>query len=266
VIMKTMHYPTLEGGMNTQKNPLAMGASELQWVENLHWNNAQGWATEQSGYVQVNTTPLAGGSPVLSLYTFTDVTGVNRTLVQAGATLYYVTPLGGSILATLGQTYAQPNTYVPFMGWCFVLNSSTPPKRWNGASTTLQSVPGWPPVIAGVTVGNPGFGCVYANRLVLAGDEINPNTVYLSALEDPDMFTPGLLDDSAGAIQISPGDGQRITALMPLYIPYSNEHVLLIFKNQSIYALRGYDASSFRLELVSNTLGTETPQSLVAEY
>jgi hypothetical protein len=261
---KTITFPTLEGGMNTTQSPTTLSAGQTQWIENLHWQHGGGWSSEEGGFTRRNSAPLNNGASIASLYTFHDATASERTLIQAGNLLYYVNPLQGEVYQMLGQTATAPNQYIPFMGWCYVLNSSSAPQRWNGNTPGLETASGWPPVLNGLTCGYPGFGCVYANRLVLAGDSLNPHMLYLSALENPEMFTPGELEDGAGAIQVNPGDGQRITALMPLYVPYSNEHVLLIFKSSSIYALRGYDASSFQLELVSNTLGTESPRSLMA--
>jgi|GEM_PF-4038353 len=262
--MKTIHVPTLSGGMETRKSPIDLNPNELTLVENLHWEQAKGWSSVNAGYVSRNATALNSGAPIKSIYTFTDVTGLANTLVQAGDTLYHVNPLEGTTIKTLGQTSASGNSYVPFLGWCFVLNESATPKRWNGNSATFETMLGWMPDFgASLTPGNPGFGCVFANRLVLSGDTSNPNVVYLSGLEDPENFTPDGLDDGPGAIQISPGDGQVITGLVPMYVPYSNEHVLLIFKSESIYALKGYDASTFRLELVSNNLGTVSPKSII---
>ena len=263
MITKHLHVPTLDGGMNTKEAPLALRANQQRWIENLHWQQGAGWSTYNIGFQAMNSTPLDNGASIQSITTFQDVSGLDQTLVQAGERLFHVNPLTGTIHKTLGTTYNSPNTYVTFLGWCFILNPSARPKRWNGVSNTFENMVGWPYVAEGETVGNPSIGCVYANRLILAGDATRPNTIYLSALENPEDFTPSALEDGAGAIQVNPGDGQRITALVPLYVPYSNEHVLLIFKTNSIYALRGFDASSFRVELVSNTLGTQSPRSLM---
>jgi hypothetical protein len=261
---KRIHVPSLEGGMDTQVSPILLKLNQQRLLENLHWQQATGWSTLDIGYEAKNSSPLNNGSVIHGLYTFQDVSGLDQTLVQAGDTLFHVNPLIGTVIKSIGTTYDSPNQYVTFLGWCFILNSSCPPKRWNGTNESFENMVGWPYTAEGEIVGNPSLGCVYANRLVLAGDATRPNTIYLSALEDPEDFTPTNLEDSAGAIQISPGDGQRITGLIPLYVPYSNEHVLLVFKTKSIYALRGADASSFRIELVSNTLGTQSPQSFMA--
>jgi hypothetical protein len=261
---KRIHIPTLDGGMDTQETPMALRSNQLRYIENLHWQAATGWSTLNVGYEVKNSTPLNTGAPIHSMYTFKDVSGLDQNLIQAGNTLFHVNPLTGELYKTLGTTYNSPNEYVTFLGWCFILNAASLPKRWNGVSTTFESMPGWPYIAEGETVGNPSFGCVYANRLILSGDATRPNTLYLSAMEDPEDFSPSALEDGAGAIQVNPGDGQQITALKPLYVPYSNEHVLLIFKTTSIYALRGTDASNFRVELVSNTLGTQSPRSIMA--
>jgi hypothetical protein len=263
--MQAQHidFFNLSGGMDRQKNRLALGSNEADWIENLHWASQQGWSTQNNGYQPMNTTPLNGGATVQAAFAFKDATGVEHTLLQVGDTLYRVDALGGKVLSTLGVVGSSPCQAATFGGWCYWVSPSAPPKRWNGQTPSLEAAPGWPPTIAGLTLGNPSLACTYANRLVLAGDALNPNTVFLSELENADTFTPNTLANSAGGLLVSPGDGQRITALIPLFVPYTNEQVLLIFKNRSIYALTGTSTEDFTLELVSNHVGALSSQALL---
>ena len=120
---------------------------------------------------------------------------------------------------------------------------------------SMAALDGWPAVIAGVTPGMPTFGEKFANRLVLSGDADNPSMIYISEFENPENYTPGEGATSAGAIQVSPGDGEAITGLRTLFLPLENEEVLVIFKERSTYMLTGNDADTFTLQKVSGEFG-----------
>ena len=62
---------------------------------------------------------------------------------------------------------------------------------------------------------------------------------------------------------MSPGDGERITAIKTLYLPLENEEVLVIFKERSTYMLTGNDADTFTLQKVSGEFGAVSHQSVV---
>jgi hypothetical protein len=262
--MAIFDYFNLNGGMNRLANRMAIPPTQADWIDNLHWQNQQGWSNQSTGCKTMNpTTPLNSGAKILSLFGFLDTYGVYQTLAQAGNQLYKIDPLTGDILESLGEVSSSPCQYTVILGWCIVVGKDKPPLRWNG-QTALEPLPNWPPNLIDYVAGNPSLAATYANRLILAGDPTFPNAVYISANEDPETFTPNnALEESAGAIQVSPGDGQYITALVPMFVPYNNEQILLIFKNRSIYALKGNSASDFTLQQVANHVGAVSPKAVL---
>lgn len=117
-----------------------------------------------------------------------------------------------------------------------IVDGKTRPKKYNG--TTLTDITAAPNMSKWVTV--------YANRLYMAGDPSNPNTLYYNALRKVDDWTTV---NDAGSIIIETNDGQSITALTT----YVN-HVV-VFKSNSFHELYGTGPSNFRLVDGSNTVG-----------
>jgi hypothetical protein len=261
--MSIFDYFNLNGGMNRLSNRMAIPPTQADWIENLHWQNQQGWSNQSTGFKTMNPTNLLnGGANILSMFGFLDAYGVYQTLIQAGNQLYKVDPITGDVLDALGEVSSTPCQYTVILGWCIVVGKDKPPLRWNGQAP-LEALPNWPPNLQDYVAGNPSLAATYANRLMLAGDPIFPNALYISASEDPETFTPDTTEESAGAIQVSPGDGQYITALVPMFMPYTNEQILLIFKNRSIYALKGNSASDFTLQQVANHVGAVSPKAVL---
>lgn len=262
------NYFDNQGGLNQQAPPLALDESQCAWVENLHLSEAGQWTTQNIGYSRLNTASLNGssssGQAVRSLHRFETTTGTVLNLAQAGGSLYSLnTGTGVSTLVSTGWSSTAPLRSVTWLGWLFLVAQGQSPYRYN-AQAAPSVLPGWPPTIAGQSVGNPSLVEVFAGRLVFAGDSSNPSALYLSALEDPTSWSPGPNPDSPGVFQVSPGDGDKITALKRLFLPLSNEELLVVFKKRSIWLLSGSDATNFKLERASSQLGAVSQESTVS--
>jgi len=263
MMSKTFRFFSNTGGMNLQANELALGDNEAEEIVNLQPTQNGSWTTQNLGYVALNASPLATGSPVHSMVTYKTETGSSFLLAAAGDKLYTFNPASGS--ATVINDALTPNAriqFVTFQGVLIGCNGSEVPFKWSGTGD-LETLAGWPPAISGVAPGKPAIAEIFANRLVLSGDDSNPSVVYLSALENPENFTPTSGPASAGAIQVSPGDGQKITGLKTLYLPVDSTEILVIFKEKSTYILSGNDADDFTLHQVSSEFGAVGPRSIV---
>lgn len=264
--MKTHPFFDNDQGMQLQQNTLARNKQQADWIENLHLNAAGRWSNADIGYQTLNANaPLAGGQPVLSLHHFTDVAGTEHTVAQAGNNLYAVNLTNGAAtLLYAGLSATGRLRSVAFLGWLFLVGTNQPPLRWDGQNAP-QLLPNWPPVISGMAaVGTPSLAACYANRLIVAGDESNPSALYLSALEAPTDFTLGSGAATAGVIQVQPGDGDRVTALHPFFLPVVNQQVLLIFKQRSVFMLTGWNATDFTLQKLTGERGAVGQESVVA--
>ncbi len=254
------------GGMNQDRNTLATPASYAQRIENMHLSPAGRWATADVGYRTLNpSAPLNAGARINALHRFTNVFGVEQTLVHVGNQCRLFDLTTGTPSATLSSSFAatQRTRGVAFMGDYHLVGAGMAPQRYTSAGTLVANA-GWPPTIAGVTPGQPSVCALFANRLVLAGDANNPSLLYLSALENAQNFTPTTGATSAGGLQVQPGDGDRITALQPLFIPELNEQVLIVFKQRSLFMLTGFDADTFALQKLADDLGAVNQECVVS--
>jgi hypothetical protein len=261
--MQTFQFFENTGGMNLRFNDLTLASGEAEEITNLHATTQGSWSSSNVGYIHLNSTALASGATVNALYDYTTLGGTTYLMAVAGDTLYTFEPsLGTSTALTSSLTADQHMNFVTFKGLLIGCNGVDSPIKWDGANP-VSSLDGWPPTIAGITPGTPAISEIFANRLVFSGDSDNPSMIYISELENAENFTPGIGATSAGAIQVSPGDGEKITALKTLFLPLNNEEVLVIFKENSTYILSGDDADTFALQKISGEFGAVSHLSVI---
>ncbi|MEM0951986.1 MAG: hypothetical protein AAGI66_07580 [Cyanobacteria bacterium P01_H01_bin.74] len=259
--MKTFYYFNNTGGINQEVSDLTLNNNDAEDIVNLHATAAGRWSGSNVGFTHINDTPLGNGTAIETLYAFTTLAGVTHVIASAGGTLYTVEPGSGQATEQYSGLSGTAMNFSTFNGLLIGSNGVDPPIQWNGLDA-VSDLPGWPPVIPGIASGVPNFSAVFANRLIFSGDNSNPSVIYLSALEDPETFTPGSGSASAGAIQVSPGDGEKITALKTLFLPIENEEVLVIFKESATYLLTGNDAETFVLQKLSSEFGAVSHRSV----
>lgn len=80
------------------------------------------------------------------------------------------------------------------------------------------------------------------------------NAIYYSEAEDPENFN---YQDRREPVYV--GDGDEIVTI------YSTDDVLLILKKRHVYALRGDTPSSWSIEEVSSSVGTDSAESVVTD-
>ncbi len=254
------------GGLNLRYHDTLLADTDAEEIENLHFTSNGAWSSHDVGYRTLNTSPMATGATVTGLVQFKTETVQSHLVAAAGTKLYTISPGDGTLTQrhTGLTTTTTPMTFVTFQGILIGFNGQDTPITWDGINDPV-SLNGWSPAITGLSVGKPSFGAVYANRLVVAGDSDNPSMLYISELENPERFTPESIptDASAGAIQVSPGDGQHITGLKTLYLPLENQEVLLVFKEFSTYMLTGTTASEFTISQISSEFDAVNHNSIV---
>ncbi|MEB3246167.1 MAG: hypothetical protein VKJ06_09325 [Vampirovibrionales bacterium] len=256
--MQIFSYFNHTGGMNAAQNDAALSDREAELIVNLQPANDGTWSTNNVGYKRLNAVPLAEGAPIDGMHAFK-----GQLIAASGGKLYSLT-VGSGVVTELytGLTPGQRVRFLTFQGFLMMFDGASAPLRWDGINA-VEPLPGWPPAILGFAPGAPGFGAIYSNRLCLAGDAQNPSALYISAIEDPTAFEPGSLPESAGLIQIAPGDGQKITALKPLFLPLDSIEVLVIFKERAIYMLQGQDGDTFTVQKISDSSGAAGPDAVV---
>lgn len=253
--MQTYNFFKNTGGINQKANELSLEDQEAEEIINLHATTEGSWSSRDVGYVQINTTPLASGAPVTALYSYQTLTGASHLIAAAGTYLYDLDPISGQTTEIVnGLSNINRMHFVTFNGLLIVCNGVDAPQKWDGTNP-ISDLEGWAPTISGVSTGMPSISEIFANRLVFSGDVQNPSMLFISELENPENFTPDDELTSPGAIQVSPGDGEKITALKTLFLPLNNEEVLVVFKERSTYILSGSDSESFSLQKISDEFG-----------
>lgn len=261
--MQTFQYFDNTGGMNLQTNEITLAGGEAEEITNLHATAKGSWSNSNAGYVHLNATALAGSATVTSLYEYRALNGQNFLMAVAGGNLYTLNiSTGEETLQYSGLTPGQRMNFVTFQGLLIGCNGADNPIKWDGANP-VASLANWPPAIDGIVPGKPAIAENYSNRVVFSGDSDNPSLIYISELENAENFEPDFWSDSPGAIQVSPGDGEKITALKTIFLPLINQEVLVIFKEKSTYILSGEDIDTFAIQKVSAEFGAVSPLSLV---
>ncbi len=261
--MKRFEFFKNTGGLNLRFNEMLIDSDEAETIVNLHATSTGSWSSKGIGYQTLNAIPIGSGAVIQQIYDYVDLTGQQYMVVAAGSEIYEMESGNGSV-TSIGSGFNENGNFdfMTFKGLLIGCNGKEVPQKWDGTNT-FESLEGWPPEIAGVTIGHPAFGEVFSNRVVFAGDSENPSMLYISELENPENFTPDTGATSAGAIQVSPGDGESITGLKTLFLPVENEEVLVVFKDNSTYVLSGKDANSFTLQKISDEFGVVNNRSIV---
>ncbi|WP_373531906.1 hypothetical protein [Vampirovibrio sp.] len=261
--MRTFQFFDNSGGMNLKANDLTLKDGEAEEIINLHATTQGSWSSDNAGYVQLNTTPLAGGQPITSLYDYKNLTGQSFLMAVAHDSLFTFNVITGEATLIYDElTPNRPMNFVTFQGLLIGCNGTDNPIKWDGINP-VELLENWPPDVSSISPGNPSIAENYSNRVVFSGDANNPSLIYISELENAENFDPDAWSDSPGAIQISPGDGEKITALKTLFLPLLNEEVLVIFKERSTYVLSGVDIDTFAVQKVSDEFGAVNQRSLV---
>lgn len=253
--LKTFQFFNNTGGLNLRYNDVLISDNEAESIINLHPTTLGSWSNRNIGYIRLTETAIESGSAITSAYNYITVTGQSFFMLTAGDKLFSFNAAAGTTTEiTSGLSTGAPMDFITFDGLLIGCNGEDPPKKWEG-NGEVTNLGGWAPEISGLSPGNPSICEVFNNRIVFSGDSNYPSMIYLSEQEDPENFTPSEGATSAGAIQVSPGDGQRITGLKNMFLPLTNEEVLVIFKEQSTYLLIGTDADNFTLQKLSDEFG-----------
>lgn len=260
--MRTFQFFDNSGGMNLRANALTLDDGEAEEIVNLHATTKGSWSSDNAGYIHLNDTPLADGETVTSLYEYQPLTGQSYLMAVAGGSLYTFNENTGE--ATLLYDQLTPNrtmNFITFQGLLIGCNGSDNPIKWDGENP-VANLANWPPDIMPLQPGKPAICEAFSNRVVFSGDPDNASLIYISELENAENFDPDFWSDSPGAIQISPGDGEKITALKTIFLPLLNEEVLVIFKERSTYVLSGVDVETFAVQKISDEFGAVSHRSL----
>lgn len=188
-----------------------------------------------SARLRRGSTSLGTGlaaSNILGLYEFNDDPGTYHRLVCVnGTVLYYLSGTTWTSKRT-GLTASKKSRFTTFLNFLWMVNGTDATAIWDGQAGNSF-----------VTTGNASsapvgkFIEVFRARVWVAGNATYPDRVYFSSL--PSAVTTPVVTwntavDTGDWIDISPSDGENITALKRM------QASLLVFKNNHIYRIYSY--------------------------
>lgn len=180
-----------------------------------------------SKFVPTGGTPIESGAKVTGVFDFwkqgNSASGAQKRICHANTVLY---DLDSEANIATGFTLDAVPHYNVFEDKVIVCTDGSGaadyPGTWDQTTWNLLASP----------IPNFSFSETHKLRVFGAGDQANESTLYYSVTEDPEDWTGA----GSGAIQIDPGDGDRITAIKS----FSGE--LWVFKGPvkgSIHRLQG---------------------------
>jgi len=267
------------GGLNLVSDPARLQDNETWDLLNVDLNPGGGF-TRRDGvrpFSQVNLSELK------NIWAYNDGTGDAALLAQQGNNLAYWTviqdyaanptilsaaPWGLSLSADAvmhGVTYFDPAPSTTLaVNYIQRWGEQAPIKLTSTfTSTALKDpaagTPSWNENIVTPLRGNMPFARFitrFREFVFVAGTVENgiayPNRIRWSHRDQPEDWR--LLD----SIEVDPGSSEIITGMMPF------QNQLLIFKENSVHALTGYDADSFETITLSNNVGAISQAAIAA--
>lgn len=217
----------LVGGEINTHRPHTLGVNEAASSENLEPRDWQG-AKTRNGRSQYG---IANGSNtgVHGLKAWTRDSGTNYVISRVATTFYDVSSTAwGSI--GIGGASGSRFRAAALNNILAIVVDDLAPRKYNG--TTLATLGGSPPAEA-------KYAAVYVSKLILAGDDSNPQTIYGSATNNPEDFTTA---NDAFDVTASDGGGDTIQGIC------AARNWLNIFYRNFTDILLGSSTFDFRVE------------------
>ncbi len=225
---------------------------------NMHKDKVSNFSANEQGNENF-TAELESGARIDSIGQYTDQSGNDYFLTAVNGKLKNIQPGSGTVLGDI-HTSLTAGKYVDFetfKGSLFAVEETISPQKWTGAGSS-SAAGGLP--IGTDNLDQPALVEKHNNRLVYGkfhnSAEFKSHIAVSNDL-DAETFTltPASTDTNGAVIQISPGDGQSLTALKSLYNPSLGETILVCFKDKSIYQVTGTTPSTFKVSLLNDNFG-----------
>ena len=261
-----------KGGLNLRADQFNIGWNESPAVLNIEVD-PRGGVRRRNGVTKVNSTALS--DEIISLFTHYEdgqnqiIASVNPSAAPSTTEMYWNENASGDFLGPMDRTDgtlvfsgSQPATGVTFNGYTYIVNGSllaAPHStgsaiQWHGNNTLPTSYPGY---LTPDLDGSDGhFPCArytatfmdhvwvaYTVEGTLPADT-HKNRLRFSKNGDAENWT------AADFIDIDIGeDGDHITAII------ADADRLLVFKQNSVYAIAGFDRDSWQTRNITHTAG-----------
>lgn len=164
------------GEVNTQAAH-TLGLSEAASTENLDPRDWRGAKTRNGR--QQHGSNFSSDVSILGLKSWTRDAGTTYLIGRIGTTFYdFGTGIAASI--GIGGTAGSRMRAAPLNNILAIVVDGMTPAKYNGASFAS--------ITATNTPTEAKYACIYVSKLILAGDDSNPQTIYGSATNNPESF------------------------------------------------------------------------------
>jgi len=259
-----------KGGLNLRADQFNIAYNESPALLNVEVD-PRGGVRRRDAVTKVNATALT--DEIVSLFTHYEsgqnqiLASVNPSTAPSTTEMYWNENASGDFSGPMDRTTgtlvfsgSQPATGVTFNGYTYIVNGSMlaaphatgSAVKWHGDNTLPGSYPGFMTPDLDGSAGH--FPCArytttwaefvwvaYTEELI---DGTQKNRVRFSAVNDAENWT------ATDYIDIDIGeDGDHITAIIP------DADRLLVFKQNSIYAIYGFSRDSFEVRNITRSTG-----------
>jgi hypothetical protein len=252
-------------GMDLSKSPFIAQPSSAANLVNLHKDALGTFSAYNQGYTSL--TAMEDNASIDGLIGFTDANRTKHLLAACQGTLKAIDLSTGALGSNLSTTLSagRPISSAVLKGSLYLSDGTSSPLKWDGTNS-VSSMDSFPCTNGSEIYNYPSILTTYSNRLASANFQGGsssgiptqfPAHLVLSNELAPDTITttPVTIDTNGAVIQVSPGDGQSITALRSLNIPALNETYLAIWKESSLWLLTGSTPSDFSVQELNSTYG-----------
>ena len=267
-----------KGGLNLRADQFNIAENESPAMLNVEVD-PRGGVRRRDAVVKVNATAL--DDEIVSLFTHYEagqnqiIASVNPSTAPSTTEMYWNENASGNFAGPMDRTDgtlvfsgSQPATGVTFNGFTYIVNGSmlaAPHStgaaiKWHGDNVLPGSYPGYmTPDLDGSDGHFPcaRYATTWADHVwvayTLEGADTHKNRVRFSKNGDAENWT------ASDYIDIDIGeDGDHITAIIP------DADRLLVFKQNSVYAIAGFDRDSWQVRNITRTAGCRVGTQPVA--
>jgi hypothetical protein len=232
----------IHGGLIRGVPTFLVGTAESPDCENVDPADPFG-ASTRPGSSLFGVSGGSAGSGVVGRGLFPWIRNAGTTyLFAAHGTTIYSVDTGSWFSVLTGVSTDSIMQGATLNNLAVIVASGVAPKV-STAGSTLMNLGGTPPTLA-------KYVTTYVQKIFLAGDTANPNTVSFSASNNPEDYTTV---NNAGTIIVGDGDGDILKGLL------GTKRVCYAFKRNNTYAITGNSPFDFRVDRVAQT-------GLISEY
>jgi len=263
--MQVLRTDSFVGGLNLRADPFQLQPNESPDLLNVDVD-PRGGLSMRSGFERINTTAvdsIANGSfTPEQLYSWYRTSP--QIILSANSKVFFST--GGNFTdTTIAVSSADGGHFAPWSGSSsdvlYVASgvATTTMSKWSGSASTAltaSATGAWQDSLTnpnGTHMPRSNFVAAHVDRLWVASTRENgtdfPNRVRFSHPNFPESWR------EIDFIDIVEG-GSGITAMMPF------GGALIVFKQNSIHAIYGYDTDTFQVVTLTSSLGTPSSHSV----